>query len=232
MDAAAGLDDVRGFQKWQLPRGNLSTSQTASRPTAIPMPLHVSQICLDDLRERFPWLLPHHKNKRGEIKASVDDKKPIVPVVERHVASFDVHIFEPFRRFKPIEGLEIIPLPVMHGEDLVSYGFAFTVGNTNCVYLSDISRMLDETLDYILKSLPPTDILVVDALHPQRENAVHFNMEEALRLVEKIRPREMTYLVGMNCDSFLPHEEMNQQLRRKYGNVQLAHDGLVIAASK
>ena len=34
----------------------------------------------------------------------------------------------------------------------------------------------------------------------------------------------------MNCDSFGPHEERNEQLRNDYGNVQLAHDGLVIDA--
>jgi hypothetical protein len=36
----------------------------------------------------------------------------------------------------------------------------------------------------------------------------------------------------MNCDSFLPHDEMNEQLLLDFGNIQLAHDGQVIELSK
>jgi hypothetical protein len=39
------------------------------------------------------------------------------------------------------------------------------------------------------------------------------------------------YLLGMNCDSFLPHDEMNEKLRKDYGNVQFAHDGLELDLS-
>jgi hypothetical protein len=42
-----------------------------------------------------------------------------------------------------------------------------------------------------------------------------------------IGPRR-TYIVGINCDSFPPHDAANQKLSEEYGSVQLAHDGLVI----
>ena len=210
MDAAAGLDDVRGFQQWMIKSGQ--------RAKAIPMPLFLAQECLEDLQERYPWLLPTEKAQ--------DKNDSNKPAVERHVASFDVTVLEYFQPCN-VKGLVITPLPVMHGEDLVSLGFAFGIGQTHVVYLSDISRMLPETLDYIRNRLPPTDILVVDALHLSRTNAVHFNLHEAVALVRQLEPKQV-YLVGMNCDSFLPHDEMNAKLRCEYGNIQLAHDGLVI----
>ena len=74
---------------------------------------------------------------------------------------------------------------------------------TPFLQLSDISRMPQETEEYILGKLPPTDILVVDAITPDRLNQyihpVHFNLKEALKLVRRLKPRR-TYLVGMSCD--------------------------------
>ena len=49
-----------------------------------------------------------------------------------------------------------------------------------------------------------------------------------MELRDEIQPREMTYLIGMSCDNFLPHEEMNAHLKETYGKVQFAHDGLAI----
>jgi phosphoribosyl 1,2-cyclic phosphodiesterase len=99
---------------------------------------------------------------------------------------------------------------------------------TNIVYLSDISKMIPATLEYILTKLPPTDILIVDTLghdiHP-----VHFSLAQAQALSKQIKPRQHTYLIGMSCDSFPPHDEMNQRLANIKGlNMSLAHDGLVV----
>jgi phosphoribosyl 1,2-cyclic phosphodiesterase len=240
MDAAAGLDDVRGFQ-------NYVQTKRAGKPIQVPMPLAVSTECLACLQDQFPWLLPPPSTP-----SSTDQDA----VVSRHVASFDVTVFAAFEPLELLGGaLTMIPLPIMHGEDLVSFGFAFTVPNVSCpvnddnssaamstaattaapmnvVYLSDISRMLPETLEYIQTRLPqPTHLLVLDALHREDElNPVHYNLSQALALVEQIQPQQ-TYLVGMNCDSFLPHDAMNAELStlsrtRRLGPVQLAHDGL------
>ena len=58
-------------------------------------------------------------------------------------------------------------------------------------------------------------------------------MDQALALRDQIQPRVSTYFVGMNCDSFFLHDEMNAYLQKKYATesgstVQLAHDGLAI----
>jgi phosphoribosyl 1,2-cyclic phosphodiesterase len=250
MDAAAGLDDVRGFQ-------NYVPTQRGKKPVPVPMPLAVSTECLACLQDQFPWLLPPPPpSPAAAAAATATSSAPLTDedaVVSRHVASFDVTVFAAFEPLKLLGGaLTVIPLPVMHGEDLVSFGFAFTVPNVarpvhdndhtsvalstaapmNVVYLSDISRMLPETLEYIQTRLPqPTHLLVLDALHRDDElNPVHYNLSQALALVEQIQPQQ-TYLVGMNCDSFLPHDAMNAELStvsqtRRLGPVQLAHDGL------
>lgn len=219
MDAAAGLDDVRGFQMWDFFSDRISGVR---KHIQVPMPLFLSLSCLEELSERFPWLLP----KKSMPETPNDGK----PVVVRHVASFDVHVFQPLEEVSVVEGLKVIPLPVMHGEDLISYGFAFTVGNLNVVYLSDISRMLPDTLHFIQHQLPPTDLLIVDALLLDHDHPVHYSLKQAAALSKTLHPAR-TLLVGMNCDAFLPHDEMNRVLRQKYGNLQLAHDGLVIHAT-
>lgn len=212
MDAVAGLDDIRGVQNWRFDSGK--------RVGSIAMPLFLSADCLEALQEQFPWLLP--KSQMSNI-VDVDGK----PRVERHVASFDVTVFEKFVPFT-VGTLKITPLPVIHGEDLVSYGFSFTVGQTNVVYLSDISRMLPETLDYIRSTLPPTDVLIIDALNPDEEHPVHYSMKQAITMSREIAPRKMTYLIGMNCDAFPLHDDMNRKLSEEYVNIQFAHDGLVL----
>lgn len=141
---------------------------------------------------------------------------------------------EAFRPFEPVPGFEMTPLPVMHGEDLVCFGYSFQVGQTNIVYLSDISRMPEETQEYILRMLPPTDILVVDSLLMDQKHNTHFSLKQALALISKVRPRQTAYIVGMNCDAFPDHDVMNSQLQsiniEGVPNVQLAHDGLVLGA--
>jgi phosphoribosyl 1,2-cyclic phosphodiesterase len=225
MDAAGGLDDVRGFQRW---KGLGDSADPPSPYRAVPMPLYLSLSCLEDTQERFPWLFPKETPERT---LTAQDENEGKSVVKRHVATFEVHVMEGFQSYN-VEGIEIVPLPVMHGEDLVSFGFAFTLGRLNVVYLSDISRMLPETLEFIRNRLPQTSILVIDALHPTKRTPVHYTLEEALEVAKLLQPTQMTYLVGMNCDSFLPHDDINQQLQATHGNVRLAHDGLVLDASQ
>lgn len=220
-DAVFGLDDIRGVQKFVLKQEDPPKKH---RPQ-IPMPIFLSQDCLSKVAPQFKWLFPNHQPQTQAPPKNMNETKK----VSRHVASLDVNVFESFKPFDAA-GLKVIPLPIMHGEDLVSYGFAFSVGKTHIVYLSDISRMLPETMEFIQKELPPTDILVVDALRPKGSHPVHFSMAQAIDLANQLSPTRGTYLVGMSCDSFLPHKEQNEELAKKYGEgkIQLARDGLEI----
>jgi phosphoribosyl 1,2-cyclic phosphodiesterase len=296
MDAAAGLDDVRGFQtmsggRYDAPKPTTTTTTTNNRcsssddpqkqklkptpppppptlPRLVPMPLYLSQPCHDILSVQFPWLLPPPPLSQ-EIAVPKDTGSDGNTVeVKRLVASFDVHIVENLTPFSiDSAGLTMIPLPVWHGEDLISLGFAFSVQSrrgrnggssssssdesvssssitnpsptqtttsttttTNVVYLSDISRMVPETLEYILTRLQPTDILIVDSLLWHDAHSVHYSLEQAVALRNQLQPRQATYLIGMNCDDFLPHDEMNEYLAQHYGKnvIVMAHDGLAI----
>jgi phosphoribosyl 1,2-cyclic phosphodiesterase len=156
---------------------------------------------------------------------------PEGPVVKRDVAALDVNVIEDYKPFDAA-GLNIVPLPVWHGDDLVSLGFSFSIRgsdgkHTNIVYISDISRMIPETLDYIQNKLPPTDLLIVDALLPEFEHPVHFSLEQAANLSKEVAAKR-TYLIGMSCDAFPPHDVMNNQLALEQGTIQFAHDGLVL----
>jgi phosphoribosyl 1,2-cyclic phosphodiesterase len=182
MDAAGGLDDVRGFQKYEGLQKPTVVNGQMKRPKAVPIPVHLSQSCLDEVSSQFPWLFPNQQQPKVE---EPSDK----PIVVRHVAALDIKVFQSLEPFE-VQGLTIVPLPVMHGEDLVSYGFTFSVGGKTVVYLSDISRMLPETLEYIHTKLPEVDILVLDALLPETENASHFHLQQAVELSKQIRPKQ------------------------------------------
>ena len=218
-DAVLGLDDLRGFQ-----RGPMVWNGDGPSPR-VPIPVFLSDICFDRIKVMFDYLVPKDPNNATGL---AEGGKKVV----RAVASLSYHVIEPFKPFVAA-GLRMIPLPVMHGEDLICLGFAFTVNGqdnsaVNVVYLSDISRMPAETEDYILRSLPPTDVLVIDSLLVHGTHPVHFSLDQALHLARKLKPHQ-TYIIGMNCDDFLPHSEMNKQLSQLELNVQLAHDGLVIS---
>ena len=259
MDAAGGLDDVRGFQgiKWIADNVNEKENKRgrSGRSVRQPIPLYMSEFCHSNLESQFPWLLP--KKSR---KTMMSQQPKTQPAVKRDVASFDVTIFKDYQEEVIIgaesssnntqmEGFEFVPLPVWHGDDLISHGFAFSLNpgpasssssrSLNVVYLSDISRMVPKTLEFIQTKLPPTDILIVDSLYWDKQIPVHFSMEQVVNLSQTLQPRIRTYLIGMSCDDFLSNDEMNVYLKHTYGKsrnekndsegvVAMAHDGLVI----
>jgi len=220
MDAIAGLDDMRGFQL------QASRNPITGIPEQVPLFVYLNETCLDALKSQFFYLFPKKDGSGGAGEMKAPDGK----TVRRFVSKLDWCVVESFKPFLAA-GLRMIPLPVLHGEDLICNGYAFSLDGskekTNVVYLSDISRMPEETEEYILTKLPPTDILVIDALNLYRLNPTHLNLEQALNVVRRLKPKK-TYLVGMGCDSFLPHDEMNEQLKRLDVQIELAYDGLML----
>eukprot|EP00898_Chlorokybus_atmophyticus_P000561 jgi/Chlat1/1505/Chrsp12S02078 len=118
-----------------------------------------------------------------------------------------------------IEGLTITPLPVFHGGTYISNGYR--VGNV--CYISDVSKIPDETRPLLIDC----DLLVLDALRPDRPSASHFALPQALDEVRRIQPRR-TLLTGMMHT--MEHYSINEQLqalRDSEGiDVQLSYDGL------
>jgi phosphoribosyl 1,2-cyclic phosphate phosphodiesterase len=110
-----------------------------------------------------------------------------------------------------INGVEVLPLPVMHLKMPV-FGFRFE----NFSYITDANFIPDETVE----KLRGTELLVLNAL--QREPHIsHFNLTEALVMIEKINPK-LTYLTHIS-HKLGTHADVSRDLP---DNVMLAYDGL------
>lgn len=102
-------------------------------------------------------------------------------------------------------------LPVRHGQlDILGYSFG------QLAYFTDV-KYLDPSVISYLKGV---DVLIINALH-HRPHHSHLNLEEALDLIEEIRPGH-AYLTHISHTMGL-HEEVNAKLP---WNVKLAYDGL------
>lgn len=111
-----------------------------------------------------------------------------------------------------INDIPIIPIKAFHGSGQVT-GYRF---NT-FAYLTDTSGIPEKSLE----KLKDLEVLVLGALR-YVPHIKHFSIEQALDIVEKIRP-ERTYFTHMNHD--IDHEEASSKLPK---GVELAFDGLVI----
>lgn len=124
---------------------------------------------------------------------------------------------EPFQ----VHGLKVTPLPVWHGPGYRSLGFR--IGGI--CYISDASEIPAET--YPL--LENCDLLILDALRPDRSSATHFGMPAALDEVRKIRPKRTLFTGMMHT---MDHDKINEQLAKLLDSegldVQLSFDGMQI----
>lgn len=116
---------------------------------------------------------------------------------------------------KPFElgGLNVVPINGMHYK-LQVFGFRFD----NFAYLTDMKTITVPEVD----KLKGVRVLVVNALR-EEEHVSHFNLEEALALIKKVKP-ERAYLTHVSHMLGF-HEEVEKKLPK---NVFLAYDNLEI----
>lgn len=113
-----------------------------------------------------------------------------------------------------VNGISFIPLPVMH-LNMPVLGFRIN----NFSYITDAKSIPAETLE----KLQGTETLVLNAL--QREQHIsHFNLTEALKMVEIIKPVH-TYFTHISHKLGL-HAEVAKELP---DHVSLAFDGLQVS---
>lgn len=64
----------------------------------------------------------------------------------------------------PAEGMWVTPLPVEHGRDYTSLGFAFGVGSAGgaFIYISDVSTIYTETMSWLQRT--KIAVLVLDGM--------------------------------------------------------------------
>lgn len=111
-----------------------------------------------------------------------------------------------------IKASKIIPIPLMHGKDEI---FGYRIGNM--AYCTDVSFIPEESYQ-LLEGL---DILVLGALR-ERKHPRHFNLEEAIAEMNKIKARQ-TYLTHISHK--LDHETHGNNLPPL---CSFAYDGLSI----
>jgi len=112
-----------------------------------------------------------------------------------------------------IKGIEITPINVLHGRIEI---LGYRIGNA--AFITDASFISDSEL----KKLQGLDVLVINALRMEQHPA-HFNLDEALELIEKVNPKRsfithVSHLMGKYTDW---KERLPQDV---YG----AYDGIVI----
>ena len=110
-------------------------------------------------------------------------------------------------------GITFTPIPVMHMQLPV---LGFRIGNFS--YITDANYISDESK----KLLANSEVLVLNALRVEK-HVSHFNLEEAIELVNELKPKT-TYLTHIS-HQLGKHEEVEKSLPQ---NIRLAYDGLVV----
>lgn len=113
--------------------------------------------------------------------------------------------------FEPIENFKVIPIQVLHHKMPV---LGFRMGDLT--YITDAKTISKEEIDKI----KGTKTLVINALRIE-EHISHFNLEEALQMIEKIHPQK-AYLTHIS-HLFGKHKDILRILPK---NVEPAYDGL------
>lgn len=113
--------------------------------------------------------------------------------------------------FRLPDGPLVTPIQVMHHKMPV-LGFRIA----DFTYITDAKTISEEEIEKV----KGTKILIVNALH-HSPHLSHFNLEEALKFVEKIKPKQ-TYLTHIS-HLFGLHDEIEKELPN---GVNLAFDGL------
>ncbi|EPS70458.1 hypothetical protein M569_04297, partial [Genlisea aurea] len=200
-DAVLGLDDVRCVQPFS-PINDID-----------PTPVYLTQVAMESIAIKFPYLVQKNTKPDQEIRR--------VAQLEWNIIENDVT--------KPFEasGLRFSPLPVMHGEDYICLGFLFGE-KYKVAYISDISRFLPATEQYISKAHGgQLDLLILDSLYKGGSHNTHFCFPQTLDAIKRIQPKK-ALLIGMTHE--FDHQKDNQFLKgwssREGIPVELARDGL------
>ncbi|KAK3015757.1 hypothetical protein RJ639_005491, partial [Escallonia herrerae] len=178
-DAVLGLDDIRTIQP-HSPTNDID-----------PTPIYLTQYAMESIGMKFPYLVQKKLKAGQEV---------------RRVAQLEWRIIENDSK-KPFvaSGLELVPLPVMHGEDYICLGFLFG-DKYRVAYLSDISRFLPDTEHLISKNGGgQLDLLILDTLYKVALYFWCFTLEALKKLCPK-----RALLIGMTHE--FDHQKDNEFL--------------------
>jgi phosphoribosyl 1,2-cyclic phosphate phosphodiesterase len=157
------------------------------------IPVYAHERVLDSLKVRFDYIFAD------------EDRYPGAPAVHVNQVEND----SPFE----IGGILAIPINAYHNR-LQVFGFRIQ----DFAYLTDVKSVEDKEID----KLKGSKILVINALRKEPHHS-HFNLEEALEFIGKVKPQKaylthISHLLGF-------HHEVEKELPP---NVHLAFDNLQI----
>ena len=159
-----------------------------------PVPVYCESAVEEQLRRAFHYAF---------VKPAAHLHRGAVPQLECHPIATD-----PFE----LLGITVRPIRLLHGR-LPVLGFRFE----NVAFCTDVSEIPDESWP-LLEGL---DTLVIDALR-DRPHATHFNIEQSLAVVERVKPRQ-TFFTHLSHE--LDHATTSDRLP---AGVALGYDGLRI----
>lgn len=158
-----------------------------------PVPIYTDERVLKALEKRYDYIF------------AKENRYPSAPAVNPTIISKDSKL--------TFEGIEVIPIKVMHG-DLPILGYRFG----DVAYLTDVKYIPEEEKEK-LKGL---DILITTALRKE-SHKTHANLDEALELVSELKPKRAYFTHISELLGF--HADIEKELPE---NVFLAHDELEI----
>lgn len=131
----------------------------------------------------------------------------------RGVPEIALHEFDPDRPFE-VKGLQVVPIRGQHSDRFEVTGYR--IGRL--AYLTDFKQIEASEIE----KLQGVEVLVVNALR-WRDHISHFTVEEALALINSVKPRR-AFLTHMSHDIGL-HALASERLPE---GVELAYDTLTI----
>ena len=154
------------------------------------VPVYLDKRTLVSLEKRFEYIF------------ATENRYPGAPKVDAHLVDDTSFV---------LDGVEVIPIEVMHGKlPVTCYRF------NNAAYLTDVKTITDSEKE----KLHDLDVLIVNALRIE-EHPTHFNLQEALDFVKELQPKRAYFSHISHRLGF--HDEVEKQLPE---NVFLAYDGL------
>jgi len=124
-----------------------------------------------------------------------------------------------------VEGISFLPLIVEHGPNYFCLGFRIS----DFVYISDVSSIPSTTEKLI--STNPLDLLVIDALRPNPPHKSHFDVNQAVEVIKRLKPKN-SFIVGMGHE--VDHDTTNEELAKLKSdgiNAEVSYDGMIFSVN-
>ncbi len=155
-------------------------------------PIYARQDVIDHLHRQIPYVFdgPHETWVPNLEFIPVEDNVPFV-----------------------IGGIEVLPIPVMHGRMLI---LGYRIGDL--AYITDCKEIAPQEVD----RLSGVKLLVINALH-WKGHVSHQSVDDALKIVDKVKPVRTLFIHMSHEIGF--HNQANSKLPAA---VEFAHDGQIV----